>query len=126
MIFIQLSRRFPWDLMEKNSFVSVSIKKQPCKKLQKLSKKEKHTLSDQLVIILDFYRNTREVNSWCLNHQLSLDVLIILKFQRKRDFGIKPHVKFWFVSHVELTLILHILKRKKFEFLTFSNISTFY
>ena len=36
-------------------FVSTSIKVKQYKKLRKLSKKEKHTISDQLHIILDFY-----------------------------------------------------------------------
>lgn len=39
-----------------NHYVSASIKKNQYLKLVKLAKKEKHTISDQLEIILSFYK----------------------------------------------------------------------
>lgn len=41
--------------MEINGFVSASIKEKQYRKLVKLSKKEKHTISDQLNIVLETY-----------------------------------------------------------------------
>lgn len=44
--------------MEMNDFVSASIKERQYRKLVKLSKKEKHTISDQLNIVLESYSKT--------------------------------------------------------------------
>jgi len=41
--------------MEMNGFVSASIKEKQYRRLVKLSKKEKHTISDQLNIVLEYY-----------------------------------------------------------------------
>jgi len=43
-----------------NDFVSASIKKKSYKKLSKLSKKERHTISDELEIIIKFYEKSKE------------------------------------------------------------------
>lgn len=46
--------------MENESFVSASIKYRPYKKLTRLSKNEKHTISDQLSIILKHYSKSKK------------------------------------------------------------------
>ena len=43
-----------------NDFISASIKKKSYKKLSKLSKKERHTISDQLDIITEFYEKSKD------------------------------------------------------------------
>jgi len=49
-------------MKQTNIFVSASIKKQPYKKLSKLSKKERHTISDQLDIIIESYEKLTGVH----------------------------------------------------------------
>lgn len=44
----------------KNDFVSSSIKAKTYKKLSKLAKKERHTISDELDIIIEFYEKSKE------------------------------------------------------------------
>lgn len=41
-----------------DNYTSVSIKSQVSKKIQRLSKKEKHTISDQLEIVIHHYLST--------------------------------------------------------------------
>lgn len=43
-----------------NDFTSASIKKKFYKKLSKLAKKERHTISDELDIIIEFYAKSKE------------------------------------------------------------------
>ncbi len=46
-------------MTRKNGFVSASIQKKSYRKLSRLSKKERHTISDELDIIIEFYEKSK-------------------------------------------------------------------
>jgi len=46
--------------MDKKNFSNASIKTKIYKKLSKLAKKERHTISDQLDIIIEFYKKSKD------------------------------------------------------------------
>ena len=62
-LYSNLSIRFQGKMIDNNSFTNASIKIKIYKKLSKLSKKERHTISDQLDIIIEFYKKSKEVSN---------------------------------------------------------------
>ena len=51
--------------MDKKNFTNASIKTKVYRKLSKLAKKELHTISDQLNIIIEFYTKSKGESNQC-------------------------------------------------------------
>lgn len=50
-------------MKQNNIFVSASIKQKEYKKLRILAKQERHTISDQLYILVEFYEKLKVVHN---------------------------------------------------------------